>query len=714
MRQQMMTFRLSVLSAALFFQPVAWAFSDEEEIEKIEVKGELLPTTAQTATNSVDVLNKELFAKLGASHIQDVLMQLGNVNYASGSSRARFFQIRGIGERSQFVDPVNPSVGIAIDGIDYTGIGNAATLFDIEQVEVFKGPQGTNIGANAMAGFINLSSTAPGSGQDPRLRLEAGNYGFTHIAGAYGAELGKRSAFRISASKVDGNGYIENDYLDRDDTNGFDELVIRTALNTKVNRDLSIQAALHKIDIDNGYDAFSLDNNRTTLSDEPGFDRQDTTALALTSLYTGSDKADVKFFLSHSTSDLAYGYDEDWAYGQYNEDWSFTGIHPDGYSSTDHYYRDQSTNQLDVTLRDKDKDWVLGVYLQDKQTELTRQYTWLAQDFSSDFNVSNYALYGERRHALTKEVTFAYGLRFEQYEGDYTDSNGIKETVDDSMWGGHITGSKIYNNGFMSYFRISRGFKSGGVNGEALARVGEAGLERFVTELQAHGSFRPEVLNNVELGMRFQSKNRRLKANATLFYSDRDNMQIKQWLTNDKEVQENGDQPIFVGFLSNTPTGSNYGAETSASFVVNPSFTVYGGLALLETEVSNFKRLQDEQLVTIDGRAQAHAPSYQYHLGFDWQITERISFNTNLTGRDEYFYSFTHDEVAKPVDLLNASLVYRGSLFDVTLWARNITDEEYGVRGFYFGNDPRDGYAAKSYEQFGEPRVFGVTVDYIF
>jgi outer membrane receptor protein involved in Fe transport len=240
MRQQMMTFRLSVLSAALFFQPAAWAFSDDEEIEKIEVKGELLPTTAQTATNSVDVLNKELFAKLGASHIQDVLMQLGNVNYASGSSRARFFQIRGIGERSQFVDPVNPSVGIAIDGIDYTGIGNAATLFDIEQVEVFKGPQGTNIGANAMAGFINLSSTAPGSGQDPRLRLEAGNYGFTHIAGAYGAELGKRSAFRISASKVDGNGYIENDYLDRDDTNGFDELVIRTALNTKVNRDLSI------------------------------------------------------------------------------------------------------------------------------------------------------------------------------------------------------------------------------------------------------------------------------------------------------------------------------------------------------------------------------------------------------------------------------------------------------------------------------------------
>jgi hypothetical protein len=53
-------------------------------------------------------------------------------------------------------------------------------------------------------------------------------------------------------------------------------------------------------------------------------------------------------------------------------------------------------------------------------------------------------------------------------------------------------------------------------------------------------------------------------------------------------------------------------------------------------------------------------------------------------------------------------------MLDVTLWARNITDEEYGVRGFYFGNDPRDEYAPKNWEQFGEPSGVGIKVAYVF
>ena len=68
----------------------------------------------------------------------------------------RFFQIRGIGEAQSFVEPVNPSVGLLVDGIDLTGIGGAATTLDITQAEILRGPQGTLFGANALAGMINL------------------------------------------------------------------------------------------------------------------------------------------------------------------------------------------------------------------------------------------------------------------------------------------------------------------------------------------------------------------------------------------------------------------------------------------------------------------------------------------------------------------------------------------------------------------------------
>lgn len=686
----------------------------KNQIEKIVVKGELLPTSAKNAANSIDVINKATLEKTGADHIQDVLQQVGNINYSSGSSRARFFQIRGIGERSQFVDPVNPSVGVAIDRIDYSEIANAATLFDIDQVEVFKGPQGTSVGANAMAGFINLSSTETGSDQEGKFRVSLGNYGFKQIAAAYGGDVSNKAEYRVSVNKVDGDGYIKNTYLNRKDTNGIDELSIRAMLDVEMNQDWSVKAVLHKFDIDNGYDSFSLDLDRTTLSDEPGFDRQNTTAIAVTNRYQGLGFADAELFISHSDSDLDYGYDEDWAFGSYNDDWSFTGIHPDGYASTDYYYRERKADQIDLRLSSKDKDWVVGFYNQQKNADLTRQYTWNDSDFLSDYDVTNLAMYGEKRFTLTDTIKITTGLRVENYQGNYDDSNGTVSSTDDTMWGGHFTASKQYDEAFLSYFRISRGFKAGGVNGEALSKLNDENLQQFYFELREHANFKPETLTNVELGLKYNSDDNKLKAIATLFYSTREDMQIKQWLTDNDTV------PVFVGYLSNVPTGSNYGVETTVNYQLTSDIKVFAGLSLLETEIDNIKRLEKDLVtwedvsVNISGREQAHAPKYQFNLGTDWQMTDNIIANISFSGKDKFYYSYSHDETADAVVLTNASLTYKGTVFDVTLWGRNLTNEEYGVRGFYFGNDPRDGWVAKNYEQFGEPRVVGVRLDYIF
>ena len=686
--------------------------NDDEQIEKIEVRGELLPTLQDEAANAVDIVSKAQFERIGAAHVQDILAQMGNINFSSGSSRARFIQIRGICERSQFVYAINPSVGLAIDGIDYSGLGTVATTFDIEQLELFKGPQGTNIGANAMAGYLNLYSVAPGDSADKRLMLELGNYGLVNLGAAYGGNFNDDNSYRVSINKLDGDGYIDNTYLNREDTNGFDELAIRAQIKNIINDDWALTTVVHHFDTDNGYDAFSLDNTRETLSDNPGFDRQETQSVAVTSYFRGLEQFNNKVFFSVSQSDTDYGYDEDWAhpnfYPNYEADY--------GYNSVDAYFRNYDNMQLDVALSGKDDSWVSGLYFQQKSIDLNR-----LDIFSNQYDVTNVALYGEKRFEASKQLELSAGLRLEHYAADYSDSVDTNESTDEVMVGGHLSAINKYSDNLSVYVRISHGFKPGGVNGEALSKRADPESAELQLLLAENADFSTETLNNLEMGIRGSSEDNTLTASATLFYSARDNMQVRQWITN--QDIDTGDEvlpPIFISYISNVAHGVNYGFETSVTYKPNYDVTVSAGFSLLETEIRDTKRrdfeetTQQEVLVDIDGRAQAHAPGYQYFLTGAWRLTDRLEASVSFTGKDKYFYSISHDQEADAVDLVNASLKYIGDSIDITLWARNITDEDYGVRGFYFGNDPRNGYTSTKYEQLGEPAVVGVRVDYVF
>jgi iron complex outermembrane recepter protein len=105
------------------------------------------------------VLDARLLQSAGLQHLQDVLGLVPNLNWSGGTSRPRYFQLRGIGELEQYQGAPNPSVGFLIDDIDFSGVGMPATSFDVEQVEVLRGPQGTRYGANALAGLINVRTT---------------------------------------------------------------------------------------------------------------------------------------------------------------------------------------------------------------------------------------------------------------------------------------------------------------------------------------------------------------------------------------------------------------------------------------------------------------------------------------------------------------------------------------------------------------------------
>ena len=155
-----------------------------EFIEEILVTAKFRDADVLKTHGSMSVIEADAIIRREARHLEEVLALAPNVNYSSGASRGRHIQIRGIGERSQFIEPLNPSVGILIDNIDYSGIGGAASTLDMKQIEVLRGPQGTLYGANALAGLINLTSNDPTPQLEGRVRAVVGDYGHRTLMGS--------------------------------------------------------------------------------------------------------------------------------------------------------------------------------------------------------------------------------------------------------------------------------------------------------------------------------------------------------------------------------------------------------------------------------------------------------------------------------------------------------------------------------------------------
>jgi outer membrane receptor for ferrienterochelin and colicin len=94
-------------------------------------------------------------------HFEEITYSVPNLNFSASDSRPRYFQIRGIGERSGYEGTPNSSVGFLIDDIDFSGQGGIASTYDIDQIEVYRGPQGSRMGANALAGWFTSRQKIP-------------------------------------------------------------------------------------------------------------------------------------------------------------------------------------------------------------------------------------------------------------------------------------------------------------------------------------------------------------------------------------------------------------------------------------------------------------------------------------------------------------------------------------------------------------------------
>ncbi|MEJ6684255.1 MAG: TonB-dependent receptor [SAR86 cluster bacterium] len=663
------------------------------ELEEVVVMADYRDLNDAQLATSITVISSAVVRQRAAQHFEEIINSIPNFNVSGGTGRSRFFQIRGIGERSQFVEPINPSVGLLIDNVDYSGAGSIATMMDVDQIEVLRGPQGTRYGANALAGLINITTRNPEPEYATSLKANVGDYGHRTLGLTTTGPITALSSFRLAAETHQSDGYYANSFLNRDDVNQRDETSLRGKLQliSAPGADLAWETllTLANTNVDNGYDAFTLDNSRTTLSDQPGHDRQESTSLALdTTLHLAS--VDLQLLASLGNTDSEYGYDEDW---------TFVGIHPDGYSAFDDYLRRRDTLNLEARVISNQPiktgslstDWLVGIYALQTREDLTRIYTY-DSDFNSEFDFTNLAIFTQLDTSITDQWQFSTGLRLEQRDASYKDSRAVAFNPKENFWGGRLALQYFPNEGKMLYTSLSRGYKAGGFNTDGSL---DADLRQFDAE----------YLVELELGAKLSLADDTLQLKVAIFYDQRRDQQVK---SSQLRVRANNSTE-FVEYLGNAARGTNRGFELESRWLTHDNLTLFANIGLLQARFDEFVNEAGENLA---GRDQAQAPAYTYNLGANIDIG-RWHTSISVDGKDEFYFSDRHSLTSTAYTLLNANISYIQPRWKLSFWGRNLTNKDYTIRGFgSFGNDPRKGYITEPYVQYGEPRMIGVSAEY--
>jgi iron complex outermembrane recepter protein len=699
---------LSILVAALSLATGADALgdSDNQPLDEVVVTATLRSVPLEETPGSVSVLNGATLRDAGQQHFEDVLPLVPNLNWAGDTSRPRYFQIRGIGELQQYQGAPNPSVGFLIDDIDFSGLGAAATLFDVDHIEVLHGPQGTLYGANALAGLIYVKSADPSNTFGGRAELDVGDYNER----SYGAVLtgpvsSLDSAFRLAVQKYTSDGFYHNAYLGRSNTDSRDELTVRGKWLFEPNDAWRVDLTVLRAQIDNGYDAFAIDNSRTTESDHPGVDRQYSTGLSARSTYSGLGSATLTTIATYADTKVNYGFDGDWGNPML---WA-----PYTYDFTEDQLRHRSTRSLELRLADTPAksahgiSWLFGVYAFELRESLTDTSAGIYVDpfdatqntdslsvISSEYRSRNGALYGQLDGNIGERTRWSVGLRGERHTSRYNDTTtnlSAPTTANhfspaDNLWGGQASLDYTLAEGQHVYALIARGYKASGFNLSP-------GLP--ANQLQ----FGPESDLNFEVGHKAQMSDGRVRIDTSLFYMMRHNEQL---LTSEQLDPNNPN--TFIFFTGNAKSGFNYGLESTATWAASKSLEFGASLGLLQSRYHGFV----QNGVTLPDRALPHAPPWQAAVNATWRDPRGPYARLDITGMGSFLYDLPpNDTRSSAYGLVNGKLGWDTSRWEVYLWGRNLLNKNYTVRGFFFGDEPPD-FANKLYVQLGEPRNWGV------
>lgn len=678
---------------------------------------------------SVSVLDAEEIAGATLQHFEELIALVPNMSYSGDGSRARYFQLRGIGELEQYEGAPNPSVGFIVDDIDLSGVGGVNTVFDLAQVEVLRGPQAARFGASALAGMIYLQSAEASPQFDWHAEALAGDDDTLAAGVAVGGGLAGGLSGRISLHRYRSNGFYDNVALGSDERNGRDETSARGKLSWDLAGDWRAQLSLLYADFDNGYDAWSPENGRVTYSDHPGRDEQQTRGAALRFTGPVGQRAQIVSISGYADSDILFSFDGEWGNAAYWAPYGYDYVYEDRRQRRSLSQEFRLVSSPAGRILDGRSDWVLGVYAQrldetdrilssglyDDTADAPWSYCPPCLDYTtldSDYESTNSALFARLDTGLGPRTSLNLGLRLERWRAEYADA--FRDFVygdpaqpvanrfhpDENLWGGDISLEYRLSEPVRLFALLSRGYKAGGFNPSLARALGGSEIPG-----RAAIAFDPESLLNYELGIKGSWLNGRLDGAASLFWMDRKDMQLRS-------SAQFTDNPNDFVFITSNAEGHSWGLEASMSWQASGRWRLHGSLGLLRSEVDAYA-LERESAIAgeLIGRSFAHAPPYTVNLGATYLGPAGWVGRLDVNAVGSYYFDYSHDEKSGSYQTVNLKIGREWVHWAVHGWVRNLLDEDYFTRGFSFGLVPPL-FERSRYTRLGDPRHYGVTVTY--
>jgi len=712
----------------------AEALDDEEinyppgPLEEIVVS-EFRQSSSLELDSSITILNRETIESATLQHFEELISLVPNMNFSGDGARARYFQLRGIGELEQYEGAPNPSIGFIVDDIDLSGVGGISSVFDIQQVEVLRGPQATRFGASALAGMIYVQSADPDAEPGVHAEFLAGNDDSYAIGAAAGGGLTENLSGRFSIQHYRGNGFYDNVSLGIDDSNERNELSSRGKLLWDVGNGWEGRLSLLYADFDNGYDAWSPENGRITFSDNPGRDEQKTTGASLKFSGPLSPAVDFASITGYAASDVLFSFDGEWGDEDYWAPYGYDYIYSDTRDRESLSQEFRVLSSPGGRIFNNRTDWVLGVYisrldesddilsagLYDDSADAPGNWCSPCLDhttLNSDYESKNLAAFGRLDSDLTERTALNIGLRIERWEADYADVfvDHIYGDPDqplehdfhpsENLWGGDISLNHQLSDSSRLYLLVSRGYKAGGFNpslARALGPGDEVGPEAIVYD--------PETLLNYEAGVKGLLLDGKLSVDVSVFYMDRSDMQLRS-------SAQFTDNPNDFVFITSNAQGHSYGLEASLTWQATDRWRLHGSLGLLESEIDAYQLEREADIGgEIVGRNFAHAPPYTLNLGASYADASGWVARLDINAVGAFYFDYSHDEKSASYQTVNLKLGKRWKQWAVFAWVRNLFDEDYHTRGFSFGLEP-PWFERSRYTRLGDPRHYGITVSY--
>ena len=666
------------------------------QIEDIVVTAERRETTLQDTPVSVTAMSGETLNAIGIRNLEDFQFFVPGVSITNDA--LAIVNIRGIGT-SAFGVATDPSSTVHYDGVYIPRPTTSyQDLYDVERIELLRGPQGVLFGRNSAGGTLLITSRPPTDQLEGTLALTVGNYDRLTLSGTISGPLGDGVRGRLTVLRnrrdgiyrdpVTGRRYQNDDNYAARATVAFDpsdglEIVLRADYSREDETGYpSVREQYPQEFRDAG--AFIPRNRRELalntrpvndveawgLSATVNYDLGGTTLRSI-SAYRGSRVAQVLDVDSTTLFLRDIAFDE----------------------------RSRSfTQELQLLSDSGDRlRWILGAfYLNERGSDQIQIIEPARRLAIPERNVTNaYALFGQATYSLTDAFRLTAGLRysyeeknfgFQVFVGDVL-VDGARPSDSWSSFTPRLVAEYDVTDDVLAYASASRGFKSGGF------------------QLGDGRPFLPESLWSYELGLKSYFFDRRLRLNIGGFYYDYTNLQVVEYV--------NG-----VATTTNAGQATITGAEIELTARPSRNLSINSSLAYLDARYDVFF----DQGVSLAGNRLPNAPEWNLTFGVQYDIDlgemGRLSLRGDAAYRSRVFFKANNDRLFSNDGyvLVNSriSLAMPGEHWEIAIFGRNLTNTRYATYRTVGTDTTGISNPSLPLAVFGEPRQYGIQVRYTF